>query len=153
MNTNTQAVYDFLDKRLGFYINPHQVEIILDEEDAISVSCKWPGAVMIDPFYIELEYDSTTIDEFVAVFGITATNHIGTITPDQLMELYTKGEAVIFSAINNPPLIYALHFRKQQNTLTVKTANNAASAVTALLETPKDFMNYTLQHYQLAGKS
>jgi hypothetical protein len=153
MNTITQAVYDFLDKRLGFYTNPHDVEIILDEDDAISVSCNWPGAQAIDPFFIELEYDSRTIDEFVTVFGITTTNHISTITPALLMELYTKGEVVIFSAINNPPFFYALHFRKQHNTITAKNGNQAASAVTALLETPKDFMNYTLQHFQLAGKS
>jgi hypothetical protein len=153
MNTITQAVYDFLDKRLGFYINPHHVEIILDEEDAISVSCNWPGAPAIDPFFIELEYDSRTIDEFVKVFGITITNDIGTITPELLMELYRKGEVVIFSAINNPPFFYSLHFRKQHNKITATNANHAASAVTALLETPKDYMNYTLRHFQLAGKS
>lgn len=153
MNTITQAVYDFLDKRLGFYTNPHQVEIILDEEDAISVSCNWPGAPVIEPFFIELEYDPSTIDQFVKVFGITKISHIGAITPAVLMELYRKGEVVIFSAVNTPPFVYTLHFRKQKNILTATTANKAASTVTALLETPKDFMNYTLQHYQLAGKS
>ena len=153
MNTINQAVYDFLDRRLGFYTNKHHVEIILDEEDAISVSCNWPGAPVVEPFFIELEYDPSTIDQFVKIFGITTISHIGAITPEVLMELYRKGEVVIFSAINNPPFVYTLHFRKQNNTITAKAANKTASIVTALLETPKDFMNYTLQHYQLAGKS
>ncbi len=153
MNTINQAVYDFLDKRLGMYTNSHHVEILLDEEDAISVSSHWPGAPVAEPFFIELEYDPSTIDAFVKAFGITKIRHIGAITPDVLMDLYRKGEVVIFSAINTPPFVYALHFRKQNNTITVKAANNASSVVTALLETPKDFFIYTNQHYQLAGKS
>lgn len=153
MNTINQAVYDFLDKRLGMYTNPHDVEILLDEEDAISVSCRWPGAPVDEPFFIELEYDPSTISAFVKTFGITKIRHIGAITPDVLMELYRKGEVVIFSAIDTPPFVYTLHFRKQNNTITVKAANNASSVVTALLETPKDFFIYTHQHYQLAGKS
>ena len=153
MNTINQAVYDFLDKRLGFYTNPHHVEIILDEKDAVSVSCNWPGPPVDEPFFIELEYDPSTIDEFVKAFGITKIRHIGAITPNRLMELYLKGVVVIFSAINTPPFFYTLHFRKQNNTLTVKAANHAATLVTALLVTPKDFFIYTHQHYQLAGKS
>jgi hypothetical protein len=149
----TRAVYDFLDKRLGMYTNPHHVEIILDEKDAISVSSHWPGAPVEEPFFIELEYDSSTIEEFITAFGITKIRHIGAITPELLMELYRKGEVVIFSAIDTPPFVYTLHFRKQNNTITATTANNAASIVTALLETPKDFFIYTNQHYQLAGKS
>ena len=139
MEAITRAVYDFLDKRLGVYMNPHQVEIILDEEDAISVSCNWPGDPVAEPFFIELEYDCPTIDEFVTVFGITSVRQIGAIKPEVLMELYRKGQVVIFSAINNPPFIYSLHFRKQDNTITATASNNEASAVHALLETPKDF--------------
>jgi hypothetical protein len=153
MKAITQAVYDFMDKRLGIYVNPYNVEIILDEEDAISVSCNWPGQVVQEPFFIELEYDSSTIDEFVTAFGITSIRHIGAIKPALLMELYGKGQVVIFSAINNPPFLYSLHFRKQHNKITVKESNNKVSAVNELLETPKDFITYTLQHFQLAGKS
>ena len=155
MKAITQAVYDFMDKRLGIYVNPHHVEIILDEEDAISVSCNWPGEAVAahDPFFIELEYDSSTIDEFITVFGITSLRHIGAIKPALLMELYRKGQVVIFSAINTPPFYYSLHFRKQHNTITATASNNTASAVHETLETPKDFIAYTLQHFQLAGKS
>jgi hypothetical protein len=154
MKAITRAVYDFLDKRLGFYTNPHDVEIILDEDDAISVSCNWPGAPVDEPFFIELEYDRSSIDEFIKVFGITTVKHIGAIKPEGLMELYKKGKVVIFSAINTPPAsYYSLHFRKQHDTITAKASNNEVSAVHALLETPKDFFIYTLQHFQLAGKS
>lgn len=153
MKAITRAVYDFMDQRLGIYVNPHQVEILLDEEDAISVSCHWPGDPVQEPFFIELEYDSATIEEFVTVFGITTLRHIGAITPAILMELYRKGQVVIFSAISTPPFFYSLHFRKQHNTITATAANKVAYAVTGLLETPRDFMTYTLQHFQLAGKS
>ena len=153
MQAITRAIYDFLDKGLGIYINPHQVEIILDEDDAIHVSCNWPGDPVQEPFFIELEYYSSTVEEFVRVFGITTVRQIGAIKPEVLMELYRKGKVVIFSAISTPPFFYSLYFRKQHNTLTATASNNIASAVTALLETPKDFMIYTRQHYQLAGKS
>jgi hypothetical protein len=153
MQAITQAIYEFLDKRSGIYLNPHNVEIILDEEDAISVSCNWPGEAVQGPFFIELEYDSATIDEFVTVFGITSLKHIGAIQPALLMELYRKGQVVIFSAINNPPFFYSLHFRKQHNTITAKASDKVELAVHELLETPKDYIAYTLQHFQLAGKS
>ncbi len=154
MKAINRAVYDFLDKRLGFYTNPHDVEIVLDEDDAISVSCNWPGAPVDKRFFIELEYNPSTIDEFITVFGITTVRHIGAITPEGLMELYRTGKVVIFSAIHTSPAsFYSLHFRKQQNTITVKASNNQESAVNALLETPNDFFTYTLQHFYLAGKS
>ena len=153
MKATTRAVYDFLDKRQGIYVNPHHVEIILDEEDGISVSCSWPGEFVYEPFFIELEFDSPTIDEFITVFCITSVRHLGAIKPALLMELYRNGQVVIFSAINTPPFFYSLHFRKQHNTITAKESNNAESAVSEPLETPKDFISYTLQHFQLAGKS
>jgi hypothetical protein len=153
MESINQAVYDFMDKRLGIYVNPFNVEIILDEEDAISVSCGWPGEPVHAPFFIELEFDSPTIEEFVTVFGITSIAHIGTITPALLMELYYQGKVVIFSAIDKPPVFYSLHFRKRQNKLSVKGSNNIEEEVKDTLETTREFMTYTLQHFHLAGKS
>jgi len=153
MKAITRAVYNFMDRRLGLYANPFDVEIILNEVDAISVSCKFPGEPFYNPFYIELEFDSDTIDEFVSAFGITSVKHITTIQPELLMELYHQGKAVIFSAINNPDHAYALHFRKQQNKILVKGANNVEEVINDSLETSNEFIAYTLQHYRLAGKS
>lgn len=154
MKDINQAVYDFMDKRLGIYVNPYRVEIILDEADAIGVSCHWPGEPAHEAtFFIELEFNSATIEEFNTVFGITKIRQLDGITPALLLELYLKGKAVIFSAIDTPPVFYSLHFRKRHNEVSVKGADNVESAVHELLETPKDFMTYTRQHYQLAGRS
>lgn len=154
MKDINQAVYEFMDKRLGIYVNPYKVEIILDEADAIGVSCNWPGEPQQEASsFIELEFDSATIEEFNTVFGITVISHLDTIKPALLLELYLKGKAVIFSAIDTPPVFYSLHFQKRHDVVSVKGADNVESAVYDLLETPKDFMTYTRQHYQLAGRS
>ena len=153
MKTINQEVFDFMDKRLGIYVNPHNVEFLLDEKDAISVSCDWPGKHVIEAFFIELEFDSDTIDEFTTVFGITLLEHISAITPVLLMELYRQGKAVIFSAIDKPPLYYSLHFRKADNIIFAKGLNNIEQEVDLRLETPKEFIAYMLQHFQLTGKS
>jgi len=153
MKTITRAVYDFMDRRLGLYANPFEVEIILDERDAISVSCQLPGERTHNPFFIELEFDSDTIEEFVSAFGITSVRHMATIRPLLLMELYHQGKAVIFSAINNPAYNYSLHFRKQHNIILVKGTDNVEETVHEPLETSKEYTAYTLQHYRLAGKS
>lgn len=154
MKKINQAVYDFMDKRLGVYTNPHHVEISLDEENAIAVSCNWPNAPVQEAlFFIELQFDSETIEEFTTVFDITLVRHLDAITPALLLELYRQGKAVLFSAIDKPPNLYALHFRKQHNVLSVKGANNKEEEVHALLETPNEYKIYTQQHFQLAGKS
>lgn len=153
MTAINQAVFDFMDKRLGIYVNPYNVEFILDEEDAISVSCDWPEAPADEVFYIELEFDSDTIEEFTNAFGITLIRHIGTVTPDLLIELYLKGKANIFIAIDDPPIFYSLHFRKLHNKISVKRADDVEEAINEKLVTPKEFMAYTFQHFQLAGKS
>jgi hypothetical protein len=153
MDQINQAVYDFMDKRMGIYVNRYKVEIILDEEDNISVSCHWPDEHMHKAFFIELEFDSDTIAEFTTVFGITSVQHMCAIQPALLMELYQQGKVVIFSAIDNPPGYYSLHFRKQHNTIWVKGENNIEQEVKEPLETATQFLAYTQQHYQLAGKS
>jgi hypothetical protein len=153
MKSINRAVFDFMDERLGIYVNPYNVEFILDEEDAISVSCHFPHEVTYKTFFIELEFDSNTIAEFTNAFGITSLKHLGTIDPDLLMTLYQQGKATIFSAIDTPPSYYTLHFRKQHNLTLVKGENNIELAVTTPLETPNQFLAYTLQQYQLTGKS
>lgn len=155
MKKINQAVYEFMDKRLlGVYTNPHHVEIILDEDNAISVSSNWPDAPVQEAlFFIELQFNSETIEEFTTAFGITLVRHLDAITPAVLLELYRQGKAVLFSAIDKPPNWYALHFRKKHNVLSVKGANNKEEEVHALLETPNEFKIYTQQHFRLAGKS
>lgn len=154
MKAINQVVYDFMDRRLGIYTNPYKVEILLDEENAIAVSCNWPDEPVHEAlFFIELQFDCATIEEFTTVFGITLVRHLDTITPAVLLELYRQGKAAIFSAIEKPPNFYCLHFRKQHNVVSVTGANNIEEVVHALLETPNEFKIYTQQHFQLAGKS
>ena len=153
MKPINRAVFDFMDERMGIYVNPYNVEFILDEEDAISVSCHWPNEPVHKVFFIELEFDSDTIEEFVDAFGITSLRHMGTVNPDLLMQLYQQGKATIFSAIDTPPTYYTLHFQKRHDTTWARGENNIEQPVSVPLETPNQFLAYTLQHYQLAGKS
>ena len=154
MKAINQAVYDFMDERMGIYVNPYKVEIVLEEQDCIGASCDWPGESDDDYYYLELVFDSDTIDTFTTVFGIKLINQIDAIQPALLLELYRQGKTVIHSAIDHPPIYYLLQFRKQHNIISVTGSEEEKSEeVHEPLETPKEYMAYTLQHFQLTGKS
>src|SRR5882762_6190941 len=99
--TKTQnAISEFITDQ-EIYDNPNNVEIVTYYDDTISVGADWPGETSEGEIYLELFFESDTIEEFIRVFGIRTVDDIDHITPETLLNLYQQGKAAICCTIDN----------------------------------------------------
>jgi hypothetical protein len=146
MKNTYEAVSEFIiDQEI--YDNPHKVEIVTYYDDTVTVSAYWPDEICEGDMYLELFFESNTIAEFTRVFGIRCIDDLEHITPDSLHNLYKQGKAVICCTIDNMNTYYSMQFRKQNNNILAKDDEEIERITTELLETPQQFMDYTLQHF------
>lgn len=150
MNTIEQEVYDFMENHLGIYDNPHDIEIAMDS-NSISLESRWPGQDAKGDMYVGLWFESETIAEFIQIFGITSVACMNTITPFVMLNLYQKGLTEIYCCIDTSLTFYSLYFNKQNDMVLAKNDEGLMNEVTEDLETPEQFMQYTLNHFRTAG--
>ena len=146
MKNTYEAVSEFIiDQEI--YDNPNKVEIVTYYDETVSVASDWPGAITEGDIYLELFFESSTIDEFTRTFGIVSVDDIDHITQEFLLTLYKQGKAAICCNIDNLNTYYSLQFRKQNNNILATDEEEIEHITTGLLETPQQFMDYTLQHF------
>lgn len=142
-----KAVSEFIIDQ-GIYDNPHNVEIVTYHDDYVSVASDWPGEISEgEDIYLELYFESNTIAEFTRIFGIKSIDDLKHITQEFLLYLYKQGNAVLCCNIDKSSTYYSLKFRKQNNKILATDEDEIEHVTTALLETPQQFMDYTLQHF------
>ena len=146
MKKTQKAVSEFIiDQEI--YDNPYNVEIVTYYDDTVSVAADWPGEPGEGEIYVELFFESDTIAEFTRIFGIGTVDDLDHITPEFLLNLYKQGKAVICCTIDNLNTYYTLQFRKQNNHLFATDDEEIEQVTTGSLETPQQFMDYTLQRF------
>jgi AraC-like DNA-binding protein len=139
------TVSDFIDEH-EIYNNLHDVEIVTHFDDSVSVVSNWPGELSEGDIYIELFFESNTIAEFIQAFGIQRIDDLKNITQEFLLNLYKEGKAAIWCSIDTLTY-YSLQFRKQNNKIFATDDRHIEHVTTELLETPKQFMDYTQQRF------
>ncbi len=139
------TVRDFIDEH-EIYNNLHDVEIVTHFDDSVGVVSNWPGELSEGDIYIELYFESNTIEEFIQAFGIQRIDDLKNITQEFLLNLYAAGKAIIWCSIDTLTY-YSLQFRKQNNKILATDDRQIEHVTTELLETPQQFMDYTQQHF------
>ncbi|HEX6432112.1 MAG TPA: hypothetical protein VF008_30685 [Niastella sp.] len=151
MEKASKYIYDFLDDNLGIYYNPQEIEFIVNNDDSVFVN-----HVIKDPLleaYIEfgLFYASDNFNEFMRDFGFTSMRDLKALSPDRLWELYYKGQAEVYCILAVKVFSFALYFRLAGNTMFVRDDRDAAYELGEILQTRRQFVEFTQQRFLLNG--
>jgi AraC-like DNA-binding protein len=130
------------------YNNPHEVEIVVHNDNSVTVVSNWPGEISEDDIYIELFFESDTIAAFIEAFDIRQIDDLKNITQESLLNYYKTGKAIVWCSIDTQTY-YSLLFSKRNNKIFATDDRQIEHETTALLETPQQFMDYTQQYFTL----
>jgi len=151
MKNINDAIKVFM-KDLAVYDNPHDVEIVLNEDDSVIVAATWPGEDH-EGFNLEFCFESNTLTEFTQAFEIQSPEGLTQITPAIIINLYQQGKASVYCAVDNvigSSNYYPLYFRKKNNSMRATDGYGNEHQVLVLLETPEQFIEYTKERYLLS---
>ena len=148
MENINEAVRNFLDDQVRYY-SPQHAEFITFEDNTVFVSTNWPDLKYDENFYVNLFFESKTIEEFVDVFGIKSVNDLNNITSDSLLQLFHMGKADVCCAIDNHETSYELRFRKKNNKMMVTDEKGVVHEIPEILQTAQQFKDYIHQHWML----
>src|SRR5205814_3474432 len=90
-----EEVEYFMEDQMGVYVNPHDVELIMNLDASMLAAVVWPGVQVAEDRTVEIIVDCGSMDEFIETFHIGRVLDIGRITPEMLLELYRQGKAEI----------------------------------------------------------
>jgi hypothetical protein len=147
MKHTEKEILNLFDQSGGIYTNPHEVELTLLEEE-VCMSISWPDMEFDEDIMLEVVHNSPTISHFIKEIGLTSSAGIDNITPSTLMNMYHLGKACVFCLIDQYPG-FSMYFRRQNNKLIAMGDCNINHVVPVCLQTPEQFISYTLQHYRL----
>jgi hypothetical protein len=146
MKEVSYEIREFMERELGLYMNPNQVEVSMSPEGDIGVSARWNDESIDDDFALEFTYDVDNIDMFVDTFGINDVNELQTLKADALLEQFHLGKAEIYCAIDCEGLYYELFFHKSKDRIWVRDEDGTIHMVRKQLETPSQFIDYLREH-------
>ena len=150
MKKINQVVHDFLSDQVA-YSNKHTVEFTTFDDESVSVSSGWPGITGAGDLYLELCFESETTTGFVETFRITTVDNLENITPVLMLHLFNQGHVELCCAIDKTNVFYQLRFSKHQGKIRATNEKGALHEADVLLETARQFMDYTEQQYQLTA--
>ena len=151
VNKASKYVYNFLDYHMGMYNNWHGIEFIVNNDDTVLVNY-----VIKDPLieeYIEfgLSYTSNNFNDFMRDFGFNGTHALKALSPNRLWKMYYKGQVEIYCLLLVKVTYLMLSFRLDGNKMIVHDDNDKTYELNEILQTPRQFIEYTQQQTILAS--
>ena len=145
MEKASTYILEFLYAHAGIYHNPQKIEVVLNYDDSVIVNY-----LIKDPpqaAYIEFGmcYENDNFNDFMRDFRIARPHELTALSPDHLWELYYKGKAEVYCLLAEKVVYMALYFRLNGNKMIVHDDEDAAYKLDEILQTPKQFIEYTHQ--------
>jgi hypothetical protein len=148
VNKAEQTIYNFLDNHLGVYSNRQGVEFVVNNDDSVIVNYWIKDAPMQDTcLEFGLYYTSNNFNDFIGDFGFTRMKQLRALTPDDLWEMYYKGQVEFYCLITGMVIYFGLYFRLQDNKIIVHDDHDKEYKPEEVLQTPLQFIQYTQQQF------
>lgn len=149
MDKACKSIYEFLDDHLGLYDNQQGVEFCMNIDDSVFVIYGIKDPPLEEYIDFGLLYPSNAFSKFVRDFKFAGTKELKALTPDHLWEMYYNGKAEIYCTLVVKVIFYSLYFRRKGNTMIVRDENDKEYELGEILQTPRQFAEYTQQQFLL----
>jgi hypothetical protein len=149
MNKASKHIYNFLDDHLGLYDNQQGIEFCMNVDDTVFVIYGIKDSPLEAYFDFGLLYPSNTFNNFMRDFRFAGTQQLKALTPAHLWEMYYKGKAEIYCTLVVKVIFFALYFRREGNQMIVRNDNDIEYELGEILQTPRQFAEYTQQQFLL----
>jgi hypothetical protein len=152
MENIEKAVRYYLEDHMDTFLTLHEVEITtqLFIDDAVFAAADYPGAPKSNGMNLEVTFSVDTVPEFISTFDLRSAEQINQIKPQDLMELYHQDKGEVSCFIDGH-YGYSMYFRKQGKLMFARDDEDKEHEMAVVLETPQQFMDYTLQQFQIAA--
>ena len=142
-----EALRKFMDQHAGIFSNHHSVEFGSGYEDSITVACTWPGQEEEQQYSLELLFEASTFEQFVATFQLSDLSDLHRIQPQHLLDLFNQQKACANCTINDRKS-FGLIFEKRD--AYIKATADPGGAVHTIVEDlngPEAYKHYTFRYF------